>query len=65
MLPVPLFCSRSLRRMSPNRDSSESFGSFTWTPPLNPVPRLEGHVKIKPRCSFHMNSFPKETNTVI
>ena len=57
-LPVPLFCSRSFLRISPNLLSVLSLGSLTWTPALRPVPRLEGQVRMNPRCSFHMNSLP-------
>ena len=32
--------------------------SFTCTPALSPVPRLDGQVRIYPRCWFHMNSCP-------
>lgn len=36
-----------------------SFGILMWTPARNPVPRLEGQVKMYPRCSFHINSQPR------
>lgn len=35
-----------------------SINNWRHLPPLNPVPRLEGHVKTYPRCSFHMNWWP-------
>lgn len=54
-IPVPRFCRRSLVRISSNLGCVLSLGSLTWTPPRSPVPRLEGHVRMKPRCSFHMN----------
>ena len=34
------------------------WGSFTCTPALRPVPRLDGQVKMYPRCWFHINSCP-------
>lgn len=46
--------------MFANLSSLESFGNLTCTPALSPVPRLEGQVRMKPRCSFHMNSCPVE-----
>ena len=57
-LPVPLFCSLSFRRISLKRSSVDSFGSLTCTPALSPVPRLDGQVRMKPKCSFHINSLP-------
>lgn len=54
-IPVPRFCRRSLVRISSNLACVLSLGSLTWTPPRSPVPRLEGQVRTKPRCSFHMN----------
>lgn len=54
-IPVPRFCRRSLVRISSNLACVLSLGSLTWTPPRSPVPRLEGQVRMKPRCSFHMN----------
>ena len=56
--PVPRFWSRSLFKISPKRASFANHGSLTCTPARRPVPRLEGHVSTKPRCSFHINSLP-------
>uniref|UniRef100_A0A3P8NKC4 Secreted protein n=1 Tax=Astatotilapia calliptera TaxID=8154 RepID=A0A3P8NKC4_ASTCA len=53
-LPVPRFCRRSLVRISSNLGCVLSLDSLTWTPPRRPVPRLEGQVRMYPRCSFHM-----------
>lgn len=54
VVPVPRFCRRSLVRISSNLAWVLSLGSLTCTPPRRPVPRLEGQVRMYPRCSFHM-----------
>lgn len=57
-LPVPRFCSLICVSMESKRASLLNKGSLMWTPALIPVPRFEGHVKMYPKCSFHMNSLP-------
>ena len=42
------------------RGSSAIFGILICTPALMPVPRLDGQVRMNPRCSFHMNSLPAD-----
>ena len=34
------------------------WGNLTCTPALRPVPRLEGQVRIYPKCWFHIKSCP-------
>ena len=53
---------RSFLRMCPNFLFLLTLGRCMCTLALRPVPRLDGQVLIKPKCSLHMNSLPFVSN---
>merc|ERR1719352_18936 len=61
--PVPRACKAMAPQSAFQSSRAETFSNLTMVPARRPVPKLDGQVKIQPRCSLCMKSDPSAFNT--
>mmetsp|Transcript_21077 Transcript_21077/g.50985 ORF Transcript_21077/g.50985 Transcript_21077/m.50985 type:complete len:369 (-) Transcript_21077:794-1900(-) len=60
---VPRACRPSFAHTVLKSGRADSFGTFTIVPARRPVPKFEGHVRMYPKWSLCMKSYPSARNT--
>mmetsp|Transcript_51419 Transcript_51419/g.116883 ORF Transcript_51419/g.116883 Transcript_51419/m.116883 type:complete len:262 (-) Transcript_51419:843-1628(-) len=60
---VPRACRPSLAHTALKSGRADSFGTFTIVPARRPVPKFEGQVRMYPRWSLCMKSYPSARST--